>query len=53
MLLIAVAPATAFTWMNQSEAVCMSKKDGQCISLFDKEYALVSLVYDALSRLSQ
>ncbi|MGH6929339.1 MAG: hypothetical protein ACREEV_13560 [Dongiaceae bacterium] len=33
MLLIAAAPAAAFTWLNQSETVCMSKKDGQCISL--------------------
>jgi hypothetical protein len=31
--------------------VCMSKKAGQCISLFDKDYALVSLIYDALKGL--
>lgn len=48
MLLAATAPAVAFTWLNQSETVCMSKKDGQCISLFDKDYELVSPVYDAL-----
>jgi hypothetical protein len=48
MLLVATAPAVAFTWLNQSEVVCMSKKEGQCISLFDKDYALVSLIYDAL-----
>jgi hypothetical protein len=46
MMLAAVVPAAAFAWLNQSEIVCMSKKDGQCISLFDKDYALISLIYD-------
>lgn len=47
----ALLPTLAFAWMNQSGLVCMSKKAGQCISLFDKDYALVSLVYDALKGL--
>jgi hypothetical protein len=29
----------------------MSKKDGQCIPLFDKDYALISVIYDALRSL--
>ena len=41
----ALIPAVGFSWLNLSEVVCMSKKAGECISLFSKDYPLISLFY--------
>jgi len=41
----ALAPTATFAWLNLSETICMSKKAGECIPLFSKDYPLVSLFY--------
>jgi hypothetical protein len=44
ILAAALVPALGFAWLNLSETVCMSKKAGECIALFSKDYALISLL---------